>query len=138
MPRFSVLAIKASLVYLGIGFTFGALMLFNKGVPILPLLWGLLPAHIEILIFGWILQLGLGVAFWILPRFGTGSRRGNEKIAWVSLCLLNLGVLSIVFASWLNPGSLQRWMQTAGRLAEVGAAVAFAMHAWKRIKATGA
>jgi hypothetical protein len=31
--------IRASLVYLALGFTFGGLMLFNKGVPLSVRLW---------------------------------------------------------------------------------------------------
>ena len=63
MPRLSVWTIRAALVALGIGFLFGALMLANKGVPFDPSLWRLLPAHIELVLLGWTMQLALGVAF---------------------------------------------------------------------------
>ena len=87
MPRLSRWFIRAALLYLTLGFTFGGLMLFNKGVPLSVWLWRLLPAHVEFLLLGWTVQLATGVGFWILPRFG--SLRGNERIAWVSFVLLN-------------------------------------------------
>ena len=68
MPRLSVWIIRTALLYLGIGFTFGALMLFNKGVPFDPMLWRLLRPHIEFVLLGWTMQLAMGVAFWIMPR----------------------------------------------------------------------
>ena len=48
MPRPSVWLIRSALVYLATGFTFGALMLSNKGLRVDPMLWRLLPAHIEL------------------------------------------------------------------------------------------
>ena len=129
MPRLSRWFIRASLIYLALGFTFGALMLFNKGVLLGAWLWQLLPAHIEFLLFGWTVQLAMGVAFWILPRFG--SVRGNEKAAWAAFVLLNTGVW--IAAAGRLPGS-PAWMLLIGRAVETGAAVAFAIHAWPRVK----
>ncbi len=135
MPRLSVLFIRTGLVYLAIGFTFGGILLFNKGIPIFPASWALLPAHIELLLIGWTLQLIMGVAFWILPRFSRPPARGKEFLAWLSYYLLNLGVW-LVISSSLFP----QWngMTTLGRLAETVAAAAFALHAWPRIKPLGA
>lgn len=132
MPRLSVWAIRAALLYLVLGFTIGALMLWNKGAPLHPMLWRLLPAHIEFLLFGWTVQLALGVAYWILPRFQ--AARGNPRLAWLALSLLNLGVLVISAAPFVAaPGITSLF----GRMAEIAAGVAFALHAWPRIKPAG-
>jgi len=129
MPRLSRWFIRASLVYLALGFTFGGLMLFNKGVLLSVWLWQLLPAHVEFLLLGWTVQLAMGVAFWILPRFS--SSRGNEQVAWAAFVLLNAGV-------WMGGTGrligLPAWTVIAGHAAEAGAAVAFAIHAWPRVK----
>ena len=69
MPRLSIWYIRASLLYLVLGFTLGGLLLFNKGIPLDPRIWILLPAHIESVLFGWTVQLVMGMAFWILPDF---------------------------------------------------------------------
>jgi hypothetical protein len=127
MPRISAWAVRASLLYLLAGFSFGGLMLANKGQPFWPEAWWLLPPHIEFLIVGWAAQLALGVAFWILPRFPGGSR-GNETLAATSLLLLNLGVLLVAFQADSPP------LLLAGRLIEALSGLLFAMHAWKRVK----
>jgi hypothetical protein len=47
MPRLSIYFIRASLIYLPLGFTFGALLLAKKGLMLSPEIWVLLPIHIE-------------------------------------------------------------------------------------------
>ena len=89
MPRLSRLAIRAALLYLLLGFTFGGLMLLNKGIPLAPWAWRLLSAHVEFLLIGWTAQFILGIGFWILPRFSRGPARGNESFAWMALGLIN-------------------------------------------------
>lgn len=133
MPALSVWSIRASLVHLALGFTFGALILVNKAVPLHPAIWGLLPAHIELLLLGWVAQLAIGVAFWILPRFA--GERGNVSLAWTSVVVLNLGVLTAGFGPLLGgpPDTT-----AVGRALTAAAMAAFAAHAWPRVKPPGA
>jgi hypothetical protein len=121
--------IRIALVHLLAGFTIGALLLANKGVPLHPMVWRLLPIHIELLLLGWTLQLALGVAFWILPRFGNARPRAG--LAWVAYLLLNLGIGVVAASVFLvTVPALTFW----GRLLEMGAVVTFALHAWPRVK----
>ncbi len=130
MPRLSTWFIRASLLYLATGFTLGALMLANKGVRLDPLFWRLLPAHIEVLLVGWIAQLAMGMAFWILPRFH--SKRGNVVLAWLTFGLFNAGVWLVGIGSLLDTGG---WLLLLGRISETAAVIAFVCHAWPRVKA---
>ncbi len=132
MPRLSCWFVRSAFAHLILGFTLGGLLLFHKGIPLHPALWRLLPAHIEFLLFGWTAQLVMGVGFWIFPRFWRS--RGNEKPAWLAFGLLNLGVWLAGVGPLLGAPAL---MLLAGRLAELGAVVAFAAHAWPRIKPPG-
>ncbi|MGE5223755.1 MAG: hypothetical protein ACM3PY_15060, partial [Omnitrophica WOR_2 bacterium] len=109
-----------------------------KGIPWFPFIWRFLPAHIEALLMGWVVQLILGMAFWILPRFGTGARRGNVKAAWAALILLNAGIWLVVSGPLFQEPTLAAWIPFLGRLAECSAALAFALHAWPRIKSARA
>jgi hypothetical protein len=93
----------------------------------------LLPAHIEFLLFGWTVQLVMGVGFWIFPRFRRS--RGDERPAWLAFGLLNLGVLLIGLGPLLGAPPA---VSLIGRLAEVGAVGAFVLHSWPRIKPPGA
>jgi hypothetical protein len=133
MPRLSVIAIRLSLAYLFTGFTFGALMLANKGVPFWPALWVLLPSHYEILLLGWLVQLAMGMAFWILPRFAQGAARGNEKLFAAAVIVLNLGIWLVILGGWLSAPVLL----VLGRAGEAAGAATFLLHAWPRVKAMG-
>lgn len=131
MPRLSVWFIKASLVYLGLGFTFGGLILINKGLGVQFLFWRLLGSHIEFVLFGWIVLLVMGMGFWILPRFSISPVRGNEKLAWGAFILVNFGIGTIVFASFRTDAA---WLTLLGKQAEVAGVFLFVLHAWPRIK----
>ena len=133
MPRLSAWFIRAGLIYLALGFTFGALLLFHKGAPLHPSLWRLLPLHIEFVLIGWTVQLAFGVAFWILPRLQQGNR-GDELAAWLAFGLINVGVGLVGVGTALNAPA---WLLLLGRVAEAGAAAAFAAHAWPRIRPFG-
>jgi hypothetical protein len=126
--------IRFSIYYLLQGFTLGALMLFNKGLPVMPWAWGLLPLHIESVLFGWTLQFGMGMAFWILPRFARGQPRGNEALFLWSFILLNFGIWFYGLAGLFPHSS---WLMFSGRLLELIAVAAFAFQAWRRVKPLG-
>lgn len=102
MPKLSVWFIRASLIYMSIGFLFGALVLLQKGILTLPWAWRLLLPHTEIMIFGWTLQFVIGVAFWILPRFSQEPRYGRVTLAWGGFALFNAGLLLVIVGSWLE------------------------------------
>jgi len=132
MPRLSSWFVRAALSYLAVGFTLGALLLAEKASSFYPMLWDILPVHIELLLVGWLVQLALGVAFWILPRFSKGPPRGNEAVVWLSFVLLNLGIAFVVAGTLLAvPGLL-----LAGRVAETGGVLAFVWGSWRRVRPT--
>lgn len=122
MPRLSVWAVRLALGYLLLGFTLGALMLANKGVPFAPWAWSLVSLHIEVLIFGFILQLAFGVAYWILPRH-QGGYRGSEGAAWAAVGLLNLGVWTAGLGGVL-----------VGRVFEAAAGALILYLVWTRVR----
>ncbi len=128
MPRQTIWFIRASLIYLLVGFSLGALILAQKGRPYDANVWLLLPVHIEVLLVGWLLQLVLGMAFWIFPRFGAGAARGRERWIWVSFVLLNLGILLVALQLWLPVAAL------AGRLAEAAGILIYIAGSWRRVK----
>jgi hypothetical protein len=135
MPRLSVWTLRLALMYLLAGFTLGALILANKGLGFDAALWNLLPAHVDFLLLGWTVQLVIGVAFWILPRFSKAPRRGNENLAWTAVILLNAGI----WIDCVGPLVLHiSYLSLLGRGLLILAAAVFAVHAWPRVKPSGA
>jgi hypothetical protein len=116
---------------LAVGFTLGGLILAAKG--------GAVDgsssrgcATCVLLLFGWLIQLAMGVAYWILPR--TNTDRGRPRWAWSSFVLFQLGLvltLGSVLSLWL-PST--RFLNAPGVLCQTLGVLAFAIHAWPRIK----
>lgn len=129
MPQLSRFFIRAALIYLLLGFTFGGLILANKGILFAPMVWLLLSAHIEFLTLGWLTQLALGVAFWILPRLGGSSPRGDERWSWATLVLVNLGILLSIAAPYTGIS----WLGLLARIIQFVGFAAFAVGNWARI-----
>ena len=133
MPTLSVWMIRAALLHLGTGFTLGALLLWNKGLPFEGTIWRLLIPHIEFVLLGWTLQLAMGAAYWIMPRFSDRPRYGNARLARAAFVLINAGVGLVVLGSFVVGDPLI----ALGRLCELLAAGAFALHLWPRVKPLG-
>ncbi len=130
MPRISVWMVRAALLHLGVGFLFGGLLLFNKGVPFEGTVWRLLFVHVDMLIFGWMMQLAMGVAAWIVPRFSVEPRYGRVRLAWLAFGLLNTGVLVAAGAYWFGNSTLN----LIGHVCLLLAGLSFAIFIFPRIK----
>lgn len=130
MPAVSRWMIRCSFVYLFLGIGMGALMLIHKAYPLHPALWQLLPLHIEITIFGWIIQFTLGTAYWMLPRFLKSPQRGSLKAAYLMVIVLNAGIL-LTLADDLIRTELP--VQLTGRSLELLAVIIFVSLHWNRI-----
>lgn len=133
MPTLSVRLIQCSLAYLVLGFTIGALILFNKAIHVIPFVWTLLQMHIEFLLLGFILQLTMGVAFWIFPRIQTTSDRGDVRKTATAFVLLNAGIWICSIAPFI-PIS---YILLSGRVCQTAAVILFIHNLWPRVYAFG-
>lgn len=112
-----------------------SLILAAKGQPnlISGRVWQWLPAHVNLLLVGWMLQLSLGVGYWILPRLPhTVSKRGRVKIAISAAFLLNGGVWSLSGSYLIFPRSI--WLPLLGLTLQFLGVCAFTLHALPRIR----
>jgi len=129
VPRASCWLIRSAFLYLLLGFSLGALLLFYKGTGLLAQVWRLLPAHIELMLMAWLVQFALGVAYWILPR--PRGKRGGEVLVWVVFVVFNAGVwLAAVGQVIVGP----RMLPWVGRAGEFMAVALFGVHAWRRLR----
>ena len=129
MPTPSRWMIKASMLYMLAGFIIGALILISKVYPEYSSVWSLLSIHIEVSIFGWVIQLTMGTAYWILPRYLKTKSRGNPKLALAMVGMLNLGII-INLVTYLDMVSSSATI--LGRIFEVGAVILFVFLHWNR------
>jgi hypothetical protein len=135
VPRLSQYFVKSSFICFLLGFTLGGLALASKAGSVTPMVWLWLPAHHVLLINGWMVQLAMGVAYWIFPRILLGDR-GRPHIAWAAFVVLQVG-LALTIASLL-----QVWWPPASQLFAPGvilqavAVMLFIIHAWPRVRAT--
>lgn len=130
MPGPSRWMIRLSFCHLMLGFTFGALMLINKAVDVHPMIWILLPLHIETLFWGFIIQFTMGTAYWMLPRYLKGADRGNPRLPWLMTGLLNSGILLYLAGNITAAGSL---LLITGRSLELMSVGMFIYLHWSRI-----
>lgn len=134
MPTLSQHIIRAALLWLGLGYTLAGLMLSNKGIPWLPVLWMLRSAHVHILLIGWTVQLACGVAFWILPRLDAAGSRGDERPVWACFIMLNSGVLLATLYDILRMVAVDMlWLLALAGLLYACAMLAFFRNAWPRV-----
>lgn len=124
MPRISVWAVRAALLWLGVGALMGGLILARGSLGIHGVA-GWIPAHGEMMLVGWMMQLAFGVAHWILPRYGPKGRGAEWPVA-LAIVLLNVGALAVAFGAVLP-----------GRLLALGGVITFAVQAAPRIRAAG-
>jgi hypothetical protein len=124
VPRVSAWAVRAALLWLGVGALLGGIILARGPLGLVGVAaW--IPAHGEMMLVGWMMQLAFGVAHWILPRTGPKGRGAEWPVA-LAIVLLNLGVLAVAFGSVLP-----------GRLLVLGGVISFALQAAPRIRAAG-
>jgi hypothetical protein len=134
MPLATMVLVRAALVHLVVGAVLGMLLLGTKAGYDLPALmaraW---PIHAEMLLLGWMAQLALGVAFWILPKHATVPVRGPVIPVLLAAVLLNVGVLAAGLGLVLDHATLT----IGGRVMELVAVLLFAINAVPRVKRFG-
>ncbi len=153
MPLTSRASVKASFLYLALGALLGAIMLINRWVPLGPAVSALRVAHVQFLILGWLTQLIVGVAWWLLPPLPIGlqkdaplpvrrgqAQRGSGRLFWAALTCLNAGILLRALfeplSSWTNIDALSDLAGVSG-LFLLAAALLFVINLWTRVRELG-
>ena len=138
MPRLSRFFLRGGFICLTVGMLAGGLILAQKGTGHFPAFWVLLPAHIYLVLVGGVTQCALGVSYWILPRLA-GKGRGNTALAWASYWALNAAILLVALhpvAEIALGAPAARATFAGGGILQAAAALAFALHAWPRIRSS--
>lgn len=135
MPSVSRWFVRAALLCLVAGMGMGTWMLLAQaaddrvGAP-----WPVLHAHV--LLVGFLLQIVMGVAFWMFPRVA-GARPGTSW-AWVALVAVNLGLaLRVLAEPVVHEGHGGAWRVLLGAAAVLPTlgVIAFALAILPRVRA---
>jgi heme/copper-type cytochrome/quinol oxidase subunit 1 len=132
MPRLSVWMLRTALLALLAGTALGALLLATE--PRYDSVRGALrETHLTLLLFGWLVQFVLGVAYWMLPRYTRAPDRGPPWAGWAAYGAFIGGLGLASFGALLTVDGLA----PAGRLLLAGATFAFILLLWGRAKPFG-
>lgn len=137
MPRLSRYFIKFGLLYFVGGLLIGTIMLAQPVFNLPPEILVLRPVYLHWLTIGWLTQLIMGVAYWMFPKYSREQPRGNEKLGWTTLILLNSGLIlrSIgepIVALYPNAGL--GWLVALAAILLFLASWAFILNTWTRVK----
>ncbi len=90
---------------------------------------------IHLLTVGWLLQLISGVAFWMFPKHPTTPPRGDERLGWAGLSLLNGGLaLRLIGEIWRLGMGGPSWPLVASALLQLLAVALLVTLLWPRIR----
>ncbi len=132
MPRVSVWLLRLALIHFASGAVLGFAFLCWKATGWPTFAPSHLGVHQEQMLVGWMVQLVIGTAFWMLPRAASYDASSASRRLWVVFALLNAGVL---LAALAGAPSFPSWCLPVGRTAETLAVALFAQHAWHRQRA---
>lgn len=127
MARISAWFVRAALVHFLLGATAGAwrLAATSGQWPKLPVSLG--PLHVEVMLIGWVCQLALGVALWILPF---SDQVSSDRRLWGAWAALNSGIALVGLA----PLTYLPGLQVVGRSAEIVAGLLIIRVLWPRVR----
>jgi len=127
MPLQTRLFLQFALGYLLLGLVAGVAMAID---PAWRFLW---PTYLHVIVLGWLTQLIFGVAFWLFPRASRDRKRGRERFIWVTLVLLNVGLVLRILAEPFDLGGANGPLLVASALCHLGAAAGFTANIWPRM-----
>jgi predicted anti-sigma-YlaC factor YlaD len=140
MPPIARTFVKAAFVYFIAAFLLGALMMLDRWLNVSRWLKTVYLSQLHLLVVGWITQLAIGVAYWIFPRLRkeqSPDPRGSDRLAWIVIITLNVGLLMrFLFEPFYFMGA-EPWLAALVALSGVlqaVAAVGFGLLIWARIR----
>ena len=137
MPLLSRTFIKAGLIYFVVGLMAGVLYLGRQTFNLPAGLSALYPVYIHLLMVGWVMQLILGVVYWMFPKFSKERPRGSEQLGWVVFGLLNAGLILRALGEpliALKPEWNLGWTLAVSAVLQLLAAWGFVINTWGRVK----
>lgn len=131
MPVVSRTFVKAGMIYFVLSLIAGLLLEIDAvSMPaLMPLFW-------HMLMVGWITQIIMGVSVWMFPGRNREEGFWNQKWNWLTLILLNAGlVLRLIAEPAIGYSEAQIWpvLLVGSALLQVAAGGTYMIEMWPRI-----
>ncbi|HHY57106.1 MAG TPA: hypothetical protein GYA08_16915 [Chloroflexi bacterium] len=137
MPSLTRLFVKTSLLYLAAAFVVGVFLALRPLLPLPAFVGGLTPVYFHLFMVGWVMQLIVGVAYWMFPKWSRLLPRGHDGLALATYGLLNTGLLlraiaepALSVSAWRGWG----WLIALAALLQWLGGLAFIANTWPRVK----
>ncbi len=137
MPTLSRWFIKIGLVYFVVGLLMSVIVLVQPVMGWSNSLQTLRPVYLHFLFIGWVTQIIIGVGYWMFPKLSKDNPRGSERLGWVILVALNLGLILRAIGEplvLLAPQANMGWMLVVASILLLVAGWGFIFNTWGRIK----
>jgi hypothetical protein len=137
MPILTRWTIRIALVYLVLGLFAGVLYWANTQWPFWDALAALSPTYLHMLVIGWVTQLIYGVMYWMFPIIRKDNMRGDVRLAWSMVVLLNVGLLlRVICEPWraLEANSVNGGCLFISAVLQTVAAYLFVLVCWPRVR----
>jgi heme/copper-type cytochrome/quinol oxidase subunit 1 len=137
VPTLSRWFIKIGMIYFAVGVLLASLLLAQPVMGWSSSLQVLRPVYLHFLFIGWVTQLIMGVGYWMFPRQSRDKPRGSERLGWIVLILLNVGLVLRAIgepAVVLAPQAGLGWTLAVASLCLLLAGWGFILNTWGRIR----
>lgn len=137
MPTLTRYHIKSGLIYFVVALLLGFLILAKSILNLPELIIAFNPVYLHLLMVGWILQLIMGVVYWMFPKYSKEHPRGSEKLGWAVYILLNMGLILRVVGEPLvsiKPEWNTGWVLAISAVLQLLAGWGFIVNTWGRVK----
>jgi cbb3-type cytochrome oxidase subunit 1 len=137
MPTVTRWFIKSALVYLVAALVLAVALAWPDSANLPEFVRFMNPAYFHLFLVGWVTQMIFGVIYWLFPIITRARPRGNERMAWASYALLNVGLLLRVLGEPLTgsrPEAGFGWLLAVSAVLQWLAAVVFVILSWPRVK----
>lgn len=136
MPTLTRWFIKIAMLYLLAALLVGSGLVLRVPLGLPSFLLRLGPVYFHLFLLGWVTQLIFGTVHWLFPG-ASSARAQSTTLGWVTLILLNSGLLLRVLAEPLSagrPGSVWGWLLVLSALLQWLAGLSFVVFVWPRTR----
>lgn len=133
MPTLTRWFVKSALAWLVVAALSGAAVALQPALDLSPAIARLRPAHVHMLMVGWVTQLIFGIAHWMFPKPPPPAAARADRLGWLAWLTLNTGLALRVVAEPVAPALPPALLATSAVLQPI-AAWLFVAAIWPRVR----